>query len=340
MRRIGSALLAVSLLAGCGGSETPPPSESVEQQQAPLTETDVDVAPECQGIISFVNVASFATLDAYLPSDVATNLINQRTVSPFVTLADVASVRLVGDTRLEQIEAGARAQGFIFADCVGIEDQLALSADDAARMVSLVNSISDSELHAILPDAWNGAVNLLNTRPFTSVGAIAATANIGPASIRDIRNAATLSRPLEELIDAVNAVPVRHNGVSMARHFDWYRTMMDAAYAYQRGSVECFGIPAAYLPDGAVDRGYLADDAEVRAWFAGTVSFANRNGEIAQSTIDSGKANLEQHIAGRGPKFKGCYISYAPDPWSGHDLAFFVDIDNGFGVKGDTYWTE
>ncbi len=337
-RRLGSALLAVGLFVGCGGTESEPSSESLERQQAPLTETNVDVAPECQGIITFVNVASFQTLDAYLPSDVATNLVNRRATSPFVTLADVASVPLVATTRLEQLEAGARAEGFISTSCVGIEDELAISTDDAARMVSLVNSISDSELHAILPDAWNGAVNLLAARPFTSASGIAGTGGIGAVSFRNIRNAATLSRPLENLIDAVNAVPHRHTGTIMARHFDWYQTMRSAAYSYHLGGMECFGIDPKYVPQGASIRPYLATAAEVRAEVEDTIDHANGRGEVSASVIASGLANLDALSAGRS--FKGCYISYADDPWSGNSLAFFVDVETGFGVLTETYWAE
>ena len=337
-RRIGSALLAVSLFVGCGDTETAPAAESLERQQAPLTETDVDVAPECQGILSFVNGASFETLDAYLPSNVATNLVDRRVVSPFVSLADVSSVRLVGATRLKEIELGARTEGFIGSSCVGIQDELAISTDDDAAIVALVNSISSTELHEILPYAWNGAVNLLNQRPFTSTQAISDTAGIGTVSLRNIRNAATLSRPLEQLIAAVNAVPATHNGVIMARHFDWYRVMMNAHYSYRSGSTECFGIDPDILPSGATLRPNLADAAEVRAEFEGTVSFANRYGQVSSSVIASGLANLDERIAGRS--FKGCYISYAKDPWSGHNLAFFVDTETGFGVLTETYWAE
>jgi len=38
--------------------------------------------------------------------------------------------------------------------------------------------------------------------------------------------------------------------------------------------------------------------------------------------------------------FEGCYISYANDPWSGNNLAFFVDTVSGFSVLTETYWSE
>ena len=197
--RLGSAFLAVSLLAGCGEGTFEPSSDSLESQQAPLTQTDVDVAPECQGIITFANTASFATLDEYLPSDLVSNLVSQRSVAPFVTLANINSVPLVGPARLEQLEGGARAEGFIGSSCVGIMDDLAISTSDETKLVALVNSLSSTELHDILPYAWNGAANLLNVRPFTSAQAISNMSGIGSVSFRNLRNAATLSQPLEAL---------------------------------------------------------------------------------------------------------------------------------------------
>jgi len=335
MRRLGPAFLAMSLLAGCG-AELESSSEPLEQQRASLTTTDVDVAPECQGIIDFANTASFQKLDAYLPSDVATNLVNQRAVSPFVSLADISAVDQVGAYRLEQLEGGARAEGFIGSSCVGIMDELAVSADDDAAIVALVNTISDSELHDVLPYAWNGAVNLLAQRPFTSTQAISDVYGIGEVSLRNIRNSATLSRPLEALIDAVNAAPSGNNGAVMARHFDWWETVTTNG-SYQ-GGLECFGLEPSSVPNGAIVRPYLADAAEVRTKVVNTVNLANRYNTIPSSTISSGLANLDALSAGRS--FKGCYFSYANDPWSGNNLAFFVDTENGFSVLAETYWSE
>ncbi len=339
MRRFGSAILAASLLAGCGGVESAESSESpsVESQQAPLTTTDVDVAPECQGILNFVNTASFQTLDLYLPSDLANNLVGARAVSPFATLAQVDAVTGVGPARLEQIEGGARAQGFIGPSCVGIMDELAVSTDDDAAIVSLVNSISDTELHDVLPYAWNGASNLLGLRPFTSAQAIADVAGISHVSLRNIRNAATLSRPLEALMAASNALPQSSvYAAKMARHFDWW-DIVTGRY-YREGGLTCFGLEPNSVPYGATVRPNLADAAEVRAEFLDTLRISNRNNQIPASVVAAGLANLDARIAGR--TFKGCYFSYARDPWSGNNVAFFTDTENGFSVLTETYWSE
>jgi DNA uptake protein ComE-like DNA-binding protein len=336
MRRLGSAFLSVSLLAGCGGTALES-SSGLLSQQAPLIQTDdVDVAPECTGILTFANTATFQTLDVYLPSNVANNLISRRQVSPFVSLADIASVHLVGPVRLDQLEDGARHEGFVEPHCVGILDNLALSSSEATALVALVNTVSDSELHDILPNAWNGAVNLLGRRPFASVQDIAQVDGISSVGFRNLRNAATLSRPLEALIAAVNAVPDNgSNGVSMARHFDWWQSMKGGSHWRQ---LECFGLEPNSVPRDAVVRPSLADADEVRAEVEATVASAQEKGVIPEAVRTAGLENLEARIAGRS--FKGCRFTYANDPWSQHTRTFFVDTANGFSVMTTSYWAE
>ncbi|RKG90026.1 hypothetical protein D7V97_42315 [Corallococcus sp. CA053C] len=344
LRRLSSTLLAASMFAGCGGIETEPSAEtvapaSVQSQQAPiLTTTDVDVAPDCQGILAFVNTSSYATLDQFLPSNVVTNLVNRRATAPFTSLADLSSVPLVGETRLKQIEGGARNRDFIDADCTGIFDGIALSHDDAAAIVSLVNTIDDSELHDVLPDAWNGAANLLNLRPFTSAQAISNVTGIGDVSFRNIRNSATLSRPFEALATALNAIPSNGSyGAVLQRHFDWWE-VVTANHPYSRGGPTCFGLEPSSVPSGATIRPYLANAAEVRAEVNSTLAYVNASSKIPAGVISAGLANLDARIAGRS--FKGCIFSYADDPWSSHSAAIFVDTVNGFSVLSETWWAE
>jgi hypothetical protein len=340
MRRLGSAVLAVSLFAGCGGIDTEPssePSSSLEQQEAPLTTSDVDVAPECHGIINFANNATFMTLDLYLPSDVVTRMVNQRAVTPFTSLASVSAVYGMGPARLKQLEGGARAQGYIGASCVGIMDAIAVSTDDSAAMVSLVNSISSSELHDIMPDAWNGAEALLNSRPFTSAQAISDVAGVGDVSLRSIRNAATLSRPFEALIAALNAQTGNGSyGADMARHFDWWAEVKTGG-GYGNW-VECFGLEPRSTPYEASVRPYLADAAEVRAEVMNTLNYAGAINNIPASVVSAGLENLNALTAGR--QFKGCYRSYSNDPWSSNSIAVFVDVETGFSVFTRTWWAE
>ncbi|WP_171439222.1 hypothetical protein [Corallococcus exercitus] len=345
MRRLGTALLAVSMLAGCGPgtqAETPPESApttpAVEQQQAPiLTQTNVDVAAECYGIIDFANTASYSILDRYLPSNVVTNIVNRRATAPFTSLADLSTVPLVGPARLKQLEGGARTLDYIDADCVGILDGIAISHDDQTAIVALVNSIDDSELHDVLPDAWNGAVNLLNARPFTTAQQISDTAGIGDVSFRNIRNSATLSRPLEALFAAVNAIPSNGSyGATTLRHFDWWN-IASAGHAY-RDDKTCFGLEPSSVPSGAAIRPNLANAAEVRAAVENAVAYVNGNALIPASVRTAGFANLDSLIAGRS--FKGCIITYENDPWSRNNVHIYVDTVTGFSVMTETWWAE
>ncbi|MFT3775328.1 MAG: hypothetical protein QM820_59020 [Minicystis sp.] len=322
------SIAASVVAAGCAEQA------EVASASAALTATDVDVAPECQGVITFVNTASFAKLDEYLPSNVAQNLVNRRATSPFVSIADVSSVSLVGDARLTQIYQGARTEAYVGASCVGIYDQLAVSSDDEQAMVALVNSISSTELHDILPDAWNGASNLLNTRPFTTAAQISNTSGIGPSSIRRIRNAATLAKPFEQLAAAATGL---HRDADILAHFDWFQAVVTADNHYHQGSLTCFGVPLDYMPSGTTIRPNLADATEVYNEVVSTLTFANRYNELAIDPAP-GLANLQSLLA--GGEFFGCYISYADDPWSGNNRAFFVNPDTGFGVLTETRWSE
>ncbi|AKQ67277.1 putative lipoprotein [Myxococcus hansupus] len=339
MRRfIGSAVLATGLLTGCGPSETETSTQQpLEQQQAPLTETDVDLAPECQGVLDYLNESDFDRLDAALPSNVAHNLIAAR---PFSTVAQVAAVKLVGDARLQQIVSAARGLDYIEAECYGILDSLALSQDDATAIVSLVNSISATGLHDILPDARTGATNLRNLRPFATVDAIANTSGIGAVSLRNLRNAATLSRPFEALIEAVHALPRPNHGTNMARHFDWLSKVNSQYFNFQ--IQECFGIRPQLLPDngrGISMRPNLADGAEVYAAVEAGIAYAENHTNVVDPQVKTaGLENLAALTSGRS--FFGCQYGFSNDPWSNHGVSFYVDTQTGFSVYVDTFWVE
>ncbi|MCP3097370.1 hypothetical protein LZ198_00630 [Myxococcus sp. K15C18031901] len=344
-RRLGSAFIAVGLLAGCGGVteaelSTPEPTQT-QAETTPLTSLDVDVAPECEGILDFVNRATYATLDFYLPSNVASGIVNRRVTTPFVSIEDISAIPQVAEARLKEIEKGARAEGYLSPNCIGIYDELALSVDDSSSILHLVNSISSTELHDMLPNAWTGATNLLNTRPFETIQAVSNTSGIGIVSLRHIRNAATLSRPLENLAYELDQLSSNgSHGGKLARHFDWWTTMRnDIRGAYGRTDVECFGIDEDRIPaDGPTLRANLATPADVLARFEYTVQVSDRYNVVPQPLKDAAKANLVNLSAGRS--FVGCSYSFEKDPWSGDTVEFFYDPADGFGIWTHTYWSE
>ncbi|WP_228556880.1 hypothetical protein [Myxococcus sp. AB025B] len=334
----------MSLLVGCGPTESAPPAEpsapadTVQNEQAPLTTTDVDVAPECEGILQFANTASFFKLDRYLPSDAANNIIAARTVAPFTTLARLSGVSEMGPVRLKQLEHGARAEEYIDQSCLGIYDELALSQDDAAAIVTLVNTASPNTLYAVLPYAWNGATSLINLRPFTSVLGISNAFGIGSVSLRNLRNAATIGYSLEMLVSAVNALPEDEWEVKMSTGFN-IETILDGAYGTDRlASADCFGIDLTGRSGQFEDRGYLADATEVRNYVHSAVSTANRYNAIDADIVTDGKADLAARTAGR--TFKGCHMHYENGPWAGVQVHFFVDTASDFRILTVQHWVE
>lgn len=103
------------------------------------------------------------------------------------------------------------------------------------------------------------------------------------------------------------------------------------------GGTVCFGLePALVAPWGTV-RGDLADGDEVWDAVTGTIGradpFHRRLGDV-----DAGLTDLLVLVADRS--FAGCYLRFAPDPWSGVERAFFVDPGTGFRVLAETRWSE
>jgi hypothetical protein len=323
--------------AGCAGTDVSVNADAgtVAPARAALTTGDVDLAPECEGIVAYANVASFAALDEFLPSNLAQNIVATRQLTPFTTLKSLSNVSGMGAFRLQQIEHEALAADFIDVECSGIYEELALSHDDAAALVSWVNAVSVVELEGVLDFLINPMArdNLLAGRPFASARAIADTAGVGVDTFRALRNAAVLRGPFEELASAVTEL---NRDVVVLRYFDWIDVATEGNH-YQLSGLTCFGVDPTLLVNGATIRPNLADGAEVLAEVSGAVSFANRYHEL---TVDSaiGLADLAARV--EGGSFFGCYIGFAPDPWSGVNRAFFVDTATGFSVFTETRWSE
>ena len=174
---------------------------------------------------------------------------------------------------------------------------------------------------------------LINGRPYSTVAAISNTAGIGSVSLRNLRNAATLTIPFTQLGVAVTNL---HHEARLVRHFDWYQELQEAMWGYHFYGLTCFGVDPDILPNGTDIRSNLADATEVYNRAAYTVSYANRYGTTVDGT--AGLANLQAQLAGKS--FFGCYIGWAPDPWSGYTRSFFVDTVGGMGVLAETWWVE
>jgi DNA uptake protein ComE-like DNA-binding protein len=323
-----TALVSAALLgAGCLA-----PEPATTDTAAPLTTADVDLAPECAGIIAYANSAAQAALAAYLPTSVAAAIVARRAARPFVDIADLSSVSGIAQARLALIAGRARAAGLLDAACAGVVEELAVSVSDRDAILAFANAAPTAQLRAAArfdPDAT--ALAIVAGRPYTALEAIAAVPGVGIETFRSLRDAA-ISDPFDDVVARVNATG---GGSLLATGFDWYEIAVEQPG--QPTSLECFGVDAALVASlGGVLRPSLATGQEVLAQVTSTVSYADRFGQVGDAT--SGLAHLAAQVTGRS--FFGCYLSYEPDPWSGIDRAFFVNTVTGYRVLTETRWSE
>jgi len=267
---------------------------------------------------------------------VAQAIVDARTAAPFGSVASVVAVSGVAETRLQELLSAARTVGLVGASCSGIYDQIAASVAEAAAMVGLVNEASAEELHGILAFLINHGVvgNLLADRPVATAGEISLVSGVGPAVFRALRNAATLRRPWEELVSAVNAIDHPDGQVRLDTHFDWAPYVIGAA---DFSTMTCFGIDAALLPAGATARAVPGDGNEVMENVGEAVALASSQGELSIDPTP-GLTDLEWRTA--GGSFLGCYITHHPNPWVYDHRTFFVDRDTGAGVMITLHYVE
>lgn len=319
---------ALSALA-LGACATDPETSTADLAS---TIADTDLAPECAGILSYVNGASFAELDSYLPATVADAIVARQATQPFSDLADLSSVSGIAQARLAQIAARARALGFIDSTCAGVYEELAVSDTDAAAILAYANAASEAELWDVVrfePDTV--APLLVSLRPFTTLQQIADAYGVGPSTFRSLRDAAVID-PFDELVGRVNAAGAE---ASIKTAFNWYSVATDQPG--QQSGMLCFGVPADLVTSyGGQMRANLADAAEVVAASTNAVHYADRYHRVGDAT--AGLGHLAAQAAGH--LFFGCYISFQPNPWCGYSRSFFVNKDTGARVLNETYWCE
>ncbi len=311
--------ISALVLGGCAAE----PATST--QASAVTIDDTDLAPECAGILDYVNGASVAELDSYLPSDVAPAIV---AAQPFIDLADLSSVPGVGQARLWLIAERARTLGEIDASCAGVYEELAVSASDAAAILAYVNTASEAELWDVVRTEPNTVAPLLiSRRPHTSLSYLVATSGVGPSTLRSLRDAA-VEDPFDELVERVNAAG---NQASIRTAFNWYAVAGEQPG--QQSGMLCFGVPASLVNSyGGQMRAELADDDEVMNAVEYAVDYSNVGNTAA------GLAHVAAQVEGK--TFLGCYIEFQPNPWCGYSHAFFVSKETGYRVFTQTYWCE
>lgn len=326
-------LVSCALIAGAVGCATDATeSPSTSTATSAITTDDTDFAPECAGIISYVNQASQAELDSYLPSNVAAGIYARRVSRPFADIADISSVSGVAEARLEAIARRAMQLYYTDYDCAGITGEIALSIDDRDAILAWANTASfDTIRAACREDPDNAAAALIAARPFTTTAQIVAVNDIGPMTFRSFRDAA-IDGPLDTLARNVTAA---HRDVTISTNFNWFTVLFEQPG--RPASISCFGIAKSIVDQvyGTI-RPTLAGDNEVVAQVSNAVSYANRYSPVIDGT--AGLADLSANVAGQS--FFGCYLDFRPDPWSGINRAFYVNTVTGYRVYTETRWSE
>lgn len=326
-------LFASSLVVGCAVEEPGEADEAFSAAtSAVLTKGDTDVPAECQGILTYVNTASLAALDAVLPSNVASGIVARRATQPFFDLIDLSSVSGIAQARLLQIVTAARAGGYLAPGCAGVYEELAVSVDDQNAILAYINTVTPGELQQVVRfQAENTVPALLAGRPFGTLQALADTYGVALETFRSIRDAA-IDSPFDLLADSVNLVD---GDSTLTTAFDVFDTLVDQP-GRPRG-LTCFGIdPALVASFGGTMRSNLANATEVVNQVTSTVSYANRYGQV--TGVSAGLADLGTLVANQ--TFAGCYQTFQPDPWSGVNRAFFVNTRTGYRVLTETRWSE
>lgn len=297
-----------------------------------LTKGDTDVPAECQGILTYVNTASYAALDAVLPSNVATGIVNRRAIRPFFDLIDLSSVSGIAQARLSQIAEAARAAGQIGPACVGVYEELAVSADDKLYILNYINTVSPGPLEQVVRfEPENTVPAILAARPYTSLQALADTYGVATETFRSIRDAA-IDSDFDKMANQINSF---RSDSTLTTAFDVFDTLLDQPGRPR--SLICFGLdPQLVASFGGTMRPNLADAAEVIAEVTNDVNWANRYGQITYKA--AGLADLNNLVAGQ--TFAGCHMSFEPDPWSGVQRSFFVNTRTSYRILTELHWSE
>lgn len=327
-------LLSIGLAAGAGLAACAP-STDLSTATGSLSTEDNDTSDYCVGILEYVNSASYGALDAYLPAQVASDIVTRRGITPFVSMADISSISGVANARLVFMAQGARNDDFIDEDCLGVFEEHAVSYADGAAILAFVNGATQLELQRAMPENLDAVPYLMSTRPYTTLAALEATPQVGIATFHAIKVAA-IDGPFEQLAESFNSYNLE-GSLWATPDFNWWNSLYGGDMPGYLSSMTCFGMDSITTEFGGTIDPTLADAAEVVGYIEDTIEYADRFNGFPGSTT-AGLADLATWAAGR--TFYGCYLSYTPDPWSGVNRAFFIDLETETGVMAETRWSE
>lgn len=316
--------------------------DGFEEECGPATYTygQGDIADECGGLLTYINTASYAALDAYLPSNVASGIVAQR---PFTSIAGILEVNQLADTRLQQIYSAAVTAGFIGASCDGIYDQHAISVGQTAKLLEVANEASFDELHdgifGSLINRYTVVSNLIAGRTFTTAAQVAATSQVGTAGFHLLRNAAILRNPFEQVVAEANATAASEDWYArFDLHFDWRALVADAGSSNHVVNMQCYGIPQELVPQGATYSALPTIGEDLLETAQQALNMPNVTGHVDEALAAAAFYDLAYRT--EFESFIGCRWVVEPDPWSWDHIRLFIDDSTGASYLFEIHYEE
>ena len=194
------AIIAASfLLAGCGADG---PVEQQEQEQSQAQAPIVEGSPEAAGVVRFANETTLSVLDdeVPLPSNAAFNVIahrdgpdalpGSRDDNLFDDVAEILSVKQIGQKRLEAMVAYANSQGYVPSgdDVLGEYDDVTFTVAQAEATLLLANDAGEATLDDDLGLDRRAVTSILDARPIASVLALSELYYVGKSALTKLRD--------------------------------------------------------------------------------------------------------------------------------------------------------
>ncbi|MCP4869115.1 MAG: hypothetical protein GY898_10410 [Proteobacteria bacterium] len=154
----------------------------------------LDGSPEGVALLDFLDDSSttFEVLDDDVPLNrrAAENIVAQRAITPFQTVAEVDDVPWVGPSALNALVDHLLAEDLVPSggDLLGVFDDVAFTVDEADAALALVNDADFTVLDDEVPLNRRAAENIVAARPIATLAFLEAVPQVGPSAMLKIRD--------------------------------------------------------------------------------------------------------------------------------------------------------
>jgi hypothetical protein len=197
MKNTASLLALLVVATGCTADTSTEALDLVQNEGLAL----LDGTPDGVGVLDLLNdpgtTQDVLDHDAALNARTARNLILERSIAPFSTIADVDDVPWVGPAALNALVAYAQTEGWVpeGGDVLGIWDRVEFTVDEAEATLALVNASSFDELDIDLGLNRRAADSIVAAQPVPSVAHLAGLYHVGRSALNTLLDEAVSVAP-------------------------------------------------------------------------------------------------------------------------------------------------